>query len=199
MKYMRYLKNHSRLIAGFVLAAFAGGFLGFAVQAGETAAWNCRGGLLSAFGSVSFGLFFWIVLGTVVSLHSRCGLHASLLMLCMLTPVLFGYCVFSHMTGGFLNHSLLYFGALMLLPAAAAAWVLRASNDRRSMQIFLCAAGVLAIAFDLGNRASASRTSLLLMLLLSAVYFRTVFRMPVSPRRTRRSRNRYAVYAAGRG
>ena len=189
MKYMRFLKNHTRLIAGFALAAIAGGIIGFAVQAGETAMFCGRDGLLPAFGSVCFGLFFWITLGTVVSLHSRCGLHAALLMLCMLTPVLFGYCVRAHLDGGYINHTLLHFGAVMMIPAAAAAWLLRASNDRRFMQIFLCAAGAAALLFDLENRAFAGRQSVLLMMLLAAVYFRTVLRMPVV-----RNRERSDVY-----
>lgn len=197
-RYITFIRNHMKLFMGFALTGFAGVLLGFLVQAGDIAA-DCgnSSGLLASFGTVTFGFFFWITVCSTLALRSRCGLHASLLVLTLLSPMLVSYRIAAWCMGGYVNTSLLAFGLLMLLPSAIAAWILRASNDRRLMQVFLGQAGVLALLFDLSNRGCVTRLYLLMMLALLGVFLRTVSRMPASREARRRTQSALCMYRMG--
>lgn len=147
------MKQQYRLIAGFLLTAMIGGMLGVIVQisAFEAGGWY-GGNPVAALGLVSYGLFFWITVCTARAYYSRCGLHASLLVLSLLIPVLCGYCAAAHFFYYPLNEYVIRFGFLMLLPAAAAAWILRATRRFAAGRIAVRCIGTLALFFDLAER-----------------------------------------------
>lgn len=175
--------KQQKLIAGFCIAALAGCLLGILVQAGTMARWYGDWGLLPALGTLSLGFFFWIAVCTPVAFCSRCGLHAALLTLSLLTSVLFGYVFAARFLGGFLNGYVLSFGLLLLLPSAFAAWLLRAYRDRRGMRILAAAAGILALLFDIRARGFGINTAALLLPLLALYLFsiRQAGRLPGRP------------------
>ena len=121
--------KHYKLLAEFLLTAFAGGLLGMFVQlsAYQSGGWYA-GDPVSSFGLVSYGLFFWVTICTLRAYHSRCGLHAALLVLSLLIPALAGYTAMAYLWYIPLNHAVVLLGILLLLPAAVAAWILRASR-----------------------------------------------------------------------
>ena len=82
------MKQQYRLMIGFLLTAMIGGILGAVVQisAFEAGGWY-GGNPVAALGLVSYGLFFWITICTVRAYHSRCGLHAALLVLSLLISI----------------------------------------------------------------------------------------------------------------
>lgn len=187
--------KHKRLIMGFILTAIAGFLLGILVQAGQNAFGWYRTPLLAAFGVISYGLFFWIAVCTVLSYHSRCGLHASLLVLCLLIPTLFGYALTARYLGCRLNDSVMAFGLLMLLPSALAAWVLRAHRHSLVMRGFLSIAGVAALLFDIAARGDFTFRALSLALPLMVCYLYTVHTAP--KRAPRRHSPMQSVYTVG--
>lgn len=147
------MKQQYRLIAGFLLTAMIGGMLGVIVQisAFEAGGWY-GGNPVAALGLVSYGLFFWITVCTARAYYSRCGLHASLLVLSLLIPVLCGYYAAARFFYYPLNEYVIRFGFLMLLPAAAAAWILRATRRFAAGRIAVRCIGTLALFFDLAER-----------------------------------------------
>lgn len=176
--------KHKRLIMGFFLTAIAGFLLGIAVQAGQNAYGWYRTPMLNAFGIISYGLFFWIAVCTVLSYHARCGLHASLLVLCLLLPTLFGYAVTARYLGCRLNDSVMMFGLLMLLPSAIAAWVLRAHRHSLVLRGFLSIAAVAALLFDIAARGDFNFRAICLALPLLVFYLYTIHSAPrCAPRR----------------
>lgn len=163
--------KQQKLISGFLIAALSGGLLGFLVQAGSTARWYSDWSLLSAFGTLSIGFFFWIALCTPIAFRARCGLHAALLTLTLLCAVLTGYVTAGWVFGGYINDVLLSAGLLLLLPAAFAAWILRAYRGRTALRIFAGAAGIFALLFDIRTRGYFSMPAMMLAMLLMAGYF----------------------------
>lgn len=174
--------KHKRLIMGFILTALMGFLLGILVQAGRDAFGHT---LLAAFGIISYGLFFWIAICTMISYHARCGLHAALLVLCLLIPTLFGYALTAQYLGIRLNDTVMIFGMLMLLPSAIAAWILRAYRHRRAMRIFVCITGAAALLFDIGARGEFTPRALMLALPLLVYFIYTVSRF-APPHQARR-------------
>ena len=147
------MKQEYKLASGFLLTAFAGGILGFLVQACAARAGGWYGGdPAAAFGLVSYGLFFWITICTLRAYHSRCGLHASLLVLSLLIPVLCGYYLGARLLYNPLNEYVLRLGILMLLPSAAAAWVLRATYRHPLSRLSVRCIGTAALLLDIGSR-----------------------------------------------
>lgn len=169
------MKNkYLKLLLGFALTAAAGFLLGVLVQLGSTAAWYSRETLLGAFGTVSIGFFFWIAVCTPLSFRARCGLHASLLTLSLLIPMLTGYIFAAYAFYGYLNNMLVTFGVVMLMPAAGAAWLLRAYRDRRWMRILVRLAGISAFFFDMQARGTYSFRALTLSLPLLVLFLYVV-------------------------
>ena len=147
------MKPDYKLAAGFILTAFAGGILGILVQEAAARAGGWYGGdPLAAFGLVSYGLFFWITICTLRAYHSRCGLHAALLVLSLLIPVLCGYCLSARLLYNPLNETVLHVAILMLLPSAAAAWILRATRRHPLSRLFVRCIGTAALLIDIGSR-----------------------------------------------
>ena len=147
------MKQQYRLIASFLLTAFIGTVLGVAVQIGAWASDGWYGGdPVAAFGLVSYGLFFWITICTLRAYCSRCGLHASLLVLCLLIPAIGSYGLSAWIFGNPLNTSVVQFGMIMLLPSAAAAWILRATRRYALSRFAVRGIGTLALFFDLVTR-----------------------------------------------
>ena len=147
------MKQQYRLLIGFLLTAMIGGILGAVVQisAFEAGGWY-GGNPVAALGLVSYGLFFWITICTVRAYHSRCGLHAALLVLSLLIPVLCGYYAAARIFYCPLNEYVIRFGLFLLLPAAAAAWILRATRRYAFSRLAVRGIGTLALLFDLNTR-----------------------------------------------
>ncbi len=145
--------KHYKLIAEFLLTAFAGGILGAVVQMAAASSGGWYGGSPSAaFGLVSYGLLFWITVCTLRAYHSRCGLHAALLVLSLLIPTLIGYYGSALIWCNPVNEMVLSFGMLMLLPAAAAAWFLRITRRYAVGRIAVRVLGAAALLFDFSSR-----------------------------------------------
>ena len=106
----------------------------------------------AAFGLVSYGLLFWITVCTLRAYHSRCGLHAALLVLSLLIPTLIGYYGSALIWCNPVNEMVLSFGMLMLLPAAAAAWLLRITRRYAVGRIAVRVLGAAALLFDFSSR-----------------------------------------------
>lgn len=142
--------KHLSLRAGFLLAALFGGLLGFFAKLGDVAATgHPAGSLLYAFGLVSSGVLLWMTVCTALSLSARCGLHASLLVLAFLIPMLICYYLFSRFGVGYYNGSVVRFWVWMLIPSAIAAWVLRANRRKTWLRAAAYAAAFLTFAYDL--------------------------------------------------
>lgn len=145
--------KHYKLLAEFLLTAFAGGLLGMFVQlsAYQSGGWYA-GDPISSFGLVSYGLFFWVTICTLRAYHSRCGLHAALLVLSLLIPALAGYTAMAYLWYIPLNHAVVLLGILLLLPAAVAAWILRAARRYPVSRVVVRALGTAVLLFDLCSR-----------------------------------------------
>lgn len=183
-------KHQIKLMTGFILTAIAGGLLGVLVQLGNMASWGCCDiPMLAAFGEVSYGFFFWIFVCSALAYHARCGIHASLLTLSLLLPTLCGYRAAAWVFGTYLNRSVLEIGVLLLIPAAAAAWILRANRHRRWMRVMVRLIGTAALMFDIQARGTFSlRTMMLAMPLLVLFWYmmhcvtaKEMRRVPQSP------------------
>ncbi len=143
---MKNLSGQKKLLAGFAQIALLGAILGWMIPADF--GWGIFGMLHYTYHEVVLGCFFWITVCSAVAYRARCGLHASLLTLCLLIPVLCGYYVSSYWHYCYLNRSLLGLGMLLLLPAAFAAWILRATRSSAQMRTVVRVAGIAAMVFD---------------------------------------------------
>ena len=149
--------KHLRLRTELLLIAAAGGLLGVLAQAAMTARVYADGSALGAFGGLTFGFTFWIAVGTALAMRARCGLHAAVRVLCLLIPVLAGYTAGCILLGGIRVPDLIPFGVMMLMPAAAGAWIIRAGRESTAMQVLLLLVGCAAFQFDLHVHASGLR------------------------------------------
>lgn len=165
-------KQQIKLAAGFLLTAAAGSLLGFLVQAGQQMSCFWFGGSLpAAFGEISYGLFFWIFICTALAYQARCGLHAALLTLTLLMPTLASYRVSAWVLGTYLNTSVLAFGMLMLIPSAAAAWILRANRHRRWMRVLVRLIGTGVLMFDIQARGTFSIHTMMLAMPMLVLFW----------------------------
>ncbi len=171
--------KYERLGTEFVIAALTGCAAGVLVMAGRYALFS-GGGILAAFGSVCEGFFFWTVLCSAFALRARNGLHAALLNLCLLIPTLMSYSFACHVFGLYMNRTILQFGALLLLPAAGAAWLLRAFRDEAWLRPVLLTAGIGLLAFDLQNGILRSPADLRLLLPLLVIFIYSVLSAPAA-------------------
>lgn len=136
-----------------LLCAAAGGLTGLLIQGAQFIGY----GMIDAFSTVCFGFLPWVVAGTAVSLHSRCGLHASLRIFSLFASLLAGYLAGAVVLGGWVNESLMTAGVLMLVPAVLAAWVIRAGRRSVVMRFLLGAAAVAALLLDLDYHGGFTR------------------------------------------
>ena len=120
----------------------------------------------------------WTVLCSAFALRARNGLHAALLNLCLLIPTLMSYFFACHVFGLYMNRMILQFGALLLLPAAGAAWLLRAFRDEAWLRPVLLTAGFGLLAFDLQNGILRSPADLRLLLPLLVMFIYSVVSAP---------------------
>lgn len=170
--------KHYRLYAEFVIAALAGSLLGALVQAGVAGSCAGYGGLIAAFGTVSYCLFFWTAVCSAVALRARCGLHAALLTFILLLATLVSYRFTAFAFGLYLNRLVLQAGAVLLLPAAGAAWFIRAFRDRIWMRPLLCAAGIGILLLDIKCRGWICFSDLRLVLPLLVMFIYSVMSAP---------------------
>ena len=143
------MRKYQKLLNGFALTAGFGTVIGALAKLGDVAepADPIRD-LFYAFGLVSSGLLLWAFLCASLSLFARNGLHASLLTLCLLTPMLMSYYAVSRYYVGYYSPDTAYFWVLMLLPAAAGAWVLRAYRHVTWLRVLTGIAGAGAYLID---------------------------------------------------
>lgn len=141
--------RNKRLLTGFAATAALGTFLGVLAKLCDTAVpADPLGNLFFAFGLVSSGLLFWAFLCAVLSLSARNGLHAALLTLCLLTPMLLSYYTVSRYHVGYYSPGVARFWAWMLLPSAVCAWILRAYRHVRWLRVLTAAGAVCLFLFD---------------------------------------------------
>lgn len=165
------MRRYQRLLNGFAVTAGFGTVIGVLAKLGDVAVpAGPVSNLFYAFGLVSSGLLLWAFLCASLSLFARNGLHASLLTLCLLTPMLLSYYAVSRYYVGYYSPGTAYFWALMLLPAAAGAWVLRAYRHAAWLRVLTGIAGAGAFLIDRRLTGGNIRAQLFEVMLLAGLF-----------------------------
>lgn len=131
--------------------------------------------LLFSCRAVCAGLLLWMTVCAWLSLHAKCGLHASLTVLSFLTPMLSGYCLWARLTGEYLNGYLIAFWAALLLPSAILAWVLRANRRKAWLRVLAYSGTLLAFALDFTSVADGMPLALLAEIVLLVLLLRMLY------------------------
>lgn len=180
------MNRYRKLLTGFAAVGALGTMLGALTRlcihvwmAGPFSA------LFYGFGLISTGLLFPAFLCAVLSLNARNGLHASLLTLCLFTPMLMSYYAVSSLRGGYDAPGAVQFWALLLLPAAAGAWILRAFRHVKWFRMLIVGGAVLLFLIDLIYVADGSRRAELAELMLLAGLMAVLFTADREPKESR--------------
>ncbi len=182
------MMKQQKLLTGFLATACFGAALGVLAKLGDVAEpYNQIGCLFYAFGRVSSGLLFWAFLCASLSLFARSGLHASLLTLSLLTPMLMTYYTVSRLYVGYYSSGIARFWMWMLLPAAVGAWILRAYRHVRGMRILAGIAGGFAFLLDSRLVGGYIRAELAEMVLLAGLFALLYSAGKVSRKKPRRA------------
>jgi hypothetical protein len=142
--------TYKKLLRGFLLTAFTSGLTSLAMHIFSAFPHHSFPfAPLAAFGTVAGGMLFWAFCCTAISLHAKCGMHASLLVLCFHLPWLLCAAFFAqHMGLGTLCSGTFPIFALLGIPSAALAWVVNANRQHLWMRMLLYFGGALTAAFD---------------------------------------------------
>ncbi len=177
---MKTIKKKIKWQTDLLLCGIGGALAGLVVQVSQCVGW----GMPYAVGQVCMGLLPWTVLGTALSLRSRCGLHAALRVLCCFLALLFTYAVSGELVG-WCNAYEIAAGCMILPFAAVAAWFMRAKRGLPAVRVAVGALGVWAMLMDLIFRSGVCFRELSLMLPLLVYHFYTL--STVRPQRTCRA------------
>ena len=183
------MNRYKKLLTGFGATAALGTVLGVLAKLCDTAGPTdfLPGNLFYGFGLISSGLLFWAFLCAVLSLNAKNGLHAALLTLCLLTPMLVSYYTVSRYYVGYYEPGIARFWGMMLLPSAIGAWILRANRHVKWFRMLTAAGAVCCFLFDrvhllYGSLRAEVAEMMLLAGLLAVLY--TADRQPDKPRQS---------------
>jgi len=148
-----------------------GMIFGVLAKAGDVAIQgNVFGNILYSFGTVSTGIFIWVVICTVIAVLSKNKIWSAVNVLLFLAAMIFAYYLYSHFIVNYLVWRIVKFWLIMLIPATVSSFIVWHIKTNRGLKYTVIALGTVIMIFDMFILQGALPIAMIMDVILYVVF-----------------------------